>query len=446
MLRLFFPYLLFAAIVLFVALDHVSPRDEVVTHSSGAALVATQGPSTGRDLVCGMDVGDDITAVHEGTRYHFCHEMCREAFLDDPATYVRENCPVCLADDGTRTEVASDAPEFTWQGQSWRFCSLEHRDAFGADPAGYFVHSMWGIPPWLYAISVALVLILSFGLFEIVARAGRGRPELRPRLALFRVPGLKALVRWPHFRTLCQLLVVGVFALIVTAGLYGDQLASRNIAPLLTWTVWWGGLVLLIMFAGKAWCYVCPWDAIAGWVERLVFWRKRKGLGLGLAWPRGLRNIWLATAFFVGLTWLELGFGVTMNPRATALHRAWAWSAWRSSARWSSSAEPSAATPAWSGASRACTPCSPASEVRPADREVCRGCATKDCYHGNEHGDACPTGAVPRRAVGEHLLHQLPGVREDLSDGQHGRVRAALGRRPRRRAGTRARTRPTWRC
>jgi len=31
------------------------------------------------------------------------------------------------------------------------------------------------------------------------------------------------------------------------------------------------------------------------------------------------------------------------------------------------------------------------SELRPADRGVCRACASKDCYHGNASGQACPT-------------------------------------------------------
>ena len=35
-------------------------------------------------------------------------------------------------------------------------------------------------------------------------------------------------------------------------------------------------------------------------------------------WPKAMRNIWPATFLFVALTWLELGFGVTLNPRATA--------------------------------------------------------------------------------------------------------------------------------
>ncbi len=64
---------------------------------------------------------------------------------------------------------------------------------------------------------------------------------------------------------------------------------------------------------------MCPWDAIATWMEKLRFWKKSEsGMGLGLPWPKIFRNITLATVFFVGLTWIELGFGVTMIPRAPA--------------------------------------------------------------------------------------------------------------------------------
>jgi len=73
------------------------------------------------------------------------------------------------------------------------------------------------------------------------------------------------------------------------------------------------------MFAGKFWCYICPWDAIAFWLARLRFWKKTDNyLGLGLPWPRMLQNIALATILFVVLTWIELGFNVTMRPKYTA--------------------------------------------------------------------------------------------------------------------------------
>jgi polyferredoxin len=35
--------------------------------------------------------------------------------------------------------------------------------------------------------------------------------------------------------------------------------------------------------------------------------------------PKKLRNLWPATLLFVGLSWLELGVGVTASPYATAL-------------------------------------------------------------------------------------------------------------------------------
>ncbi len=149
------------------------------------------------------------------------------------------------------------------------------------------------------------------------------------------------------------------------------------------------------MFVGKAWCYVCPWDAIAGWIERLRFWGTGgEGLGLGLKWPRRLRNIFLATAFFVGLTWLELGFGVTMNPRATALlgllmlgltlaavlifER-------RAFCRYGCLV----------GRVSGLYAMFSATEVRPADREVCRSCAGKECFVGSDDGFGCPTGVFP---------------------------------------------------
>ena len=277
MLRLLFPYLLFGCVVAVVGIERFGGGAADPAEGSGARMEAARpGEAVGRDPVCQMDVGDRVSAVHAGERFHFCSTMCRATFLEAPALYAAEKCLVCRVDHDELRVVDSAAPAFTWQQTTYRFCGLEHRDRFASDAPGYFVHSMWGIPPWLYAISVGLVLVLSFGLFEWLSRSVK-RPRESARLDLFRIPGLGALVRWPHLRTLAQLSVLAVFVLIVLAGLYGSQLASRNIAPLLTWTIWWGGLVVLIMFAGKAWCYVCPWDAIAGWVERIAFWRRKWG-------------------------------------------------------------------------------------------------------------------------------------------------------------------------
>ncbi len=395
-LRLLFPYLLFAAIGLFIVVERTRPTRTVRAEGAEVVEVALRDDPSGRDPVCHMDVGRGIAATAEGVRYFFCTDLCRDRFLADPAPYLRETCPVCRLEEERFTFVDEHAPGFTWQGRTYRFCSEEHRAAFARDPAGYFVHSMWGIPSWLYAVSVGLILVLSFGLFEIVARMGRaGGDEKPPRVDLLRyLPGLRALLRWRWTRPACQATVVALFLTIIIAGLFGDQLPSRNVAPLLTWTIWWGGLVLLILFAGKAWCYVCPWDALAGWLERLTFWRKRQGLGLGLQWPRALRNIWPATVLFVGLTWLELGFGVTMKPRVTAmLGLLMLFLAFAAALVFERRAFCRYACLV--GRVSGLYALFSAAEVRPVDRDVCRSCRTKDCYRGNERGDPCPTNLFP---------------------------------------------------
>jgi Cu+-exporting ATPase len=42
------------------------------------------------DPVCGMRIDTDdaaATAEHEGKTYYFCSQMCRDAFVADPASY-----------------------------------------------------------------------------------------------------------------------------------------------------------------------------------------------------------------------------------------------------------------------------------------------------------------------------------------------------------------------
>jgi len=249
-----------------------------------------------------------------------------------------------------------------------------------------------GLPVPLYYASIAMVLALSFVILEW--RGARETPEQRarpPRFDLLELRWLRTLLSSSVTRLVLQAFVVGWFVLIIAAGLFGNQLPTKNIAPILTWTVWWGGLVLLILYAGKAWCYVCPWDAIADWAEGVRFAGKKKtSLSLGLRWPRALRNIWPATVLFVGLTWVEVGFGVTASPRATAwLGLAMLGLAFGSAFIFDrkSFCRYGCLVGRVSGLYALFAPV----EVRAKDREVCRTCATRSCYLGNDQGEACPT-------------------------------------------------------
>jgi len=249
-----------------------------------------------------------------------------------------------------------------------------------------------GLPVPLYYASIAMVLVLSFAVLEWRgARATRVRQPTPPRFDLLELRWLRRLLASSATRFALQATLVGWFVLIIAAGLFGNQLPTKNIAPILTWTVWWGGLVLLIMYAGKAWCYVCPWDAIAGWAEGLrLVGKKRTTLSLGLRWPRALRNIWPATILFVGLTWVEVGFGVTMSPRATAwLGLAMLGLAFVSAFIFDrkSFCRYGCLVGRVSGLYALFAPV----EVRAKDREVCRTCSTRSCYLGNDQGEACPT-------------------------------------------------------
>lgn len=151
-------------------------------------------------------------------------------------------------------------------------------------------------------------------------------------------------------------------------------------------------ICFLILFAGKIWCYACPWDGLTSWLRRLSFrGGKEETFNLGWKWPKALRNIYPATILFVGLTWLELGYNVTMSPRATAtlglmmlglvfipgllVEK-------KSFYRYG------CLIGRVSGLYSMFSPV----ELRRRDADICGSCKTADCYVGNDNGYACPTG------------------------------------------------------
>jgi hypothetical protein len=209
---------------------------------------------------------------------------------------------------------------------------------------------------------------------------------------VLRVPVVGALLRWRPFRFILQVVFAGVFLLIIAAGLFGDQQPGSNAATVFTWTYWWILLTLFAMFLGKAWCYVCPWDAVSGWLQRLSPWgRPRWALSANLRWPKVLRNLYPAAALFVGLTWLELGYGVTTRPAVTALLALLMFFLAFVPAlvfERSSFCRYGCLVGRISGLYSLFAPI----ELRARDRHVCATvCDTRDCFHGNERGNPCPT-------------------------------------------------------
>ena len=211
------------------------------------------------------------------------------------------------------------------------------------------------------------------------------------RLDLAGFPALGRLLRWPPLLFLVRLPLVILFAGVVLAGLLGEQSPGRNLATITVWTVWWAALPFLALGVGKLWCAVCPWQAVADWVLRLRLWRATdRPVTFGLAVPRWLRSLWPAIALFLALTWLELGFGVTLSPRGTAylaltmlFLSLYAGLIFARSAFYGHGCLVGAIT----GIYATFAPV----ELRGRDRAICRGCAGRDCYHGNSRGNPCPT-------------------------------------------------------
>jgi len=251
-------------------------------------------------------------------------------------------------------------------------------------------HMMAGLPAWALAGAVAAAVIVTVW---AIARGHRWfRHDRRWRIELTALPPVRWALRRRSFQLVFQLPLVLTLALIVWAGLYGTPVAERNAATVLTWTIWWTLLILDIVLLGRMWCMACPWEAIASWIRRLSLWRRTdEPLALDLPWPRWLRNVYPATLLFVGLTWLELGYGVTMSPAATAV---------LGLLMVVLAVVPALVFERRSFCKYGCligrivglySTIAPV-EVRARDADVCRGCKGKDCLTGNERGYPCPTG------------------------------------------------------
>ena len=256
---------------------------------------------------------------------------------------------------------------------------------------------MPGVPNWLFYISIGLLVIFTFLIFLLTGEPKKNMKKTSkrweyPRFELTRSRVFKNLVKWRGFQPLVQLPVVLLFILVIVAGFIGSQDPSRNIAPVLTWNIWWMGLIFFAFFAGEVWCTVCPWMALPDWVKKLsakIPGRDRP-LGLEKKWPKILKTIYPAIFLFLVLTWLELAYEAPYRPALTSLM--------------------GLAMVVMAGATlfiyerkgfcRYVCPVGRVTgaygttgmlEIRRKETEICHDCKTKDCFHGNENGLPCPT-------------------------------------------------------
>ena len=254
-----------------------------------------------------------------------------------------------------------------------------------------------GLPiSWVAVVTCSMLLLSAWSLRSVTAPLGQMKNF---NLADFPIIGrmIQVAIQNPLLLFLFKLASVAVFLLIITAGLFGTGVPERNIATVFTWNIWWTGLIISVFFLGSAWCAICPWDALANWLVNKRLWRREKaGASLNLRVPRWLRNVWPALFLLIGLSWMELGMGITINPYATALLALlMVVMATVSLAVYERKAFCRHFCPVGRtvGFYSQLAPV----ELRPIDAEICAKCTTLECYYGTEEVAPCPTHLVMGR-------------------------------------------------
>jgi len=125
-----------------------------------------------------------------------------------------------------------------------------------------------------------------------------------------RVPLLGRFLRWRHSRKVLQAPVLAVAVAMIAHGLWGPQLAPKNLATLLTWVHYRGFLVLVLLGAGNLFCMACPF--------MLPRELARRFLKPAFSWPRKLRSKWIAIALLVLVLFAYELFDLWSSPWWTA--------------------------------------------------------------------------------------------------------------------------------
>ena len=175
------------------------------------------------------------------------------------------------------------------------------------------------IPLWLYLYGAAAAVVLAFVPLALFSRKERDADVAYqyPRRDLFRVRLLRTILTSRPLLGGLRVLSVGLFFVVVIAGLVGIQ-SGFNIVPTFVWVTWWVGFSFLTALVGNLWPLVNPWRLLFDWAEGLA--RRlgyRDGLELEEPYPEAL-GIWPAVGLFLVFVWVENVFEGSYVPRNIA--------------------------------------------------------------------------------------------------------------------------------
>ncbi|HEX7291140.1 MAG TPA: fenitrothion hydrolase [Conexibacter sp.] len=169
-------------------------------------------------------------------------------------------------------------------------------------PAAAQAHGISGsadvpIPEWMFAWAAAIVLIASF--------AALGALWPRPRL---QQPRLRRVATIPRgLRTLCGMVGVALYGVVVYAAFAGTEVPTANLAPTVVYVAFWVGIPLLSVLLGDVFALFSPWRALYRWIFAAA---RRVSPALDaepLAYPPWLGR-WPAALGLAAFAWVELAY------------------------------------------------------------------------------------------------------------------------------------------
>ena len=170
------------------------------------------------------------------------------------------------------------------------------------------------VPLGLYLLSAGATVGFSFlPLVAALAPAGRsGSRRLRLSLPHAGMAGR-------FFVMFVRAAWIAVFALVVIAGLIGNQSPFKNIVPTMVWVIGWVGLSFASALIGDVWTVLNPWDSVARFVAR----RRQRGnpprSNVGLPLSMRWHDAWPGVVIFLLFAWCELIWDGSDEPRSLAL-------------------------------------------------------------------------------------------------------------------------------
>jgi polyferredoxin len=211
-------------------------------------------------------------------------------------------------------------------------------------------------------------------------------------------PILGAFLKWKHSRTLLQIPLLIVAAVMILHGLLGTQIAPKNLATVLTWVHFRGALVLVLLAVGNVFCLACPFMLMRN-VARKFFTPRWN-------WPQALRNKWISLGLLIAVLFVYELFDLWSSPYWTAaLAAAYFIVAVAVDALFKHAAFCKFVCPIGQFNFVAST-LSPL-EVKVREHAICDRCATKDCIRGRR---AETDGATEAKSA--YATHTLKTARD----------------------------------